>query len=602
MNDLIHLFRVLKYKLLLFLQQAGKTLTGWINGLTMFLAGLAVGDIFVQIGMPIGTEWAMFFRTANFILIVYFGVVAIYRILWSLLTTRSVTPWLVAHVCIIWVYVIYADTFGEWTRHRYVVDAVLFVLSLYELSSLSLGVLMRKASPTTLFAGSFLLFIGIGTVLLLGPKCHYYDLTLQQALFTSVSSVCVNGMAIVDLPRTFTTYGQGVIIGLIQVGGLGVMTFTCFFALSMTGKGSLHNRMVIKDLISADNVSDIFQTLKHIIYVTVIIEGLAAWILYYYFRDALPGAPTRDVVFYAIFHSISAFCNAGVSNFPGGLTNPVVAHSHLLHMTIAFTLIIGGAGFPLQSAAINMVGERIEGLFRRLFRMPKSDRHFHLSHLNVSNKLVFFTNIILLAVGLVYFLLSEAGATQAGKSFFDRVLDSFFLSASIRTTGFFYNNIMEFTPATLMMMMLLMWIGCAPMSTGGGIKLTTFAVAMLNLKNILRGRDEHIEIFGRRISPVSVRKAFATILVSILMIFVSTVALKLLMPDISSGKLLFESCAAVSAAGISLDVTPLLSVPAQWVLMADMFIGRIGVLAFLLIFVTPAPTPRYSYPTEVIMM
>lgn len=601
MEDFLNRLRSLQYQLLLFIDQVGGRLNRAVNYLTMVLALVGIVDVALQVGFPLSGGAGLWLQRVNVAMIVALGVVALYRVLWSLATQYRVKPWLIVHVVIIWGYLLYADTFGEWTRNRYVVDAVLFVLCLYEVSSLSLGFLTQKASPTTLFAGSFMLFIAIGTMLLLMPRCHYYDLSFAQALFTAVSSVCVNGMALVDMPRTFTTYGQVVIIALIQVGGLGVMTFTCFFALSLSGKGSLHNRMVIRDLISADNMSDIFQTLKHIMYVTLIIEGIAGWVLYAYFREALPGAPTRDVVFYAVFHSISAFCNAGVSNFPGGLTNPVVAHSQLLHMTLAITLLFGGAGFPLQSAAINFAGARIAYAARRLLRMPAERAHLHLRQISVSNRLVFYTNVILLAVGMLFFLVSEAAWTQSGKSVLDRCLDSFFLSASIRTAGFFYNNIMEFSAATLLMMMLLMWIGCAPMSTGGGIKLTTFALAVLNLKNTLQGRDT-IEVFGRRVSPVSLRKAFATILVSLAMIMCSTVALKVLMPDISTGKLLFESCAAVSAAGISLDVTPLLSLPAQCVLMVDMFVGRIGVLAFLFIFVTPGRPQRYKYPTEVIMI
>jgi Trk-type K+ transport system membrane component len=145
-----------------------------------------------------------------------------------------------------------------------------------------------------------------------------------------------------------------------------------------------------------------------------------------------------------------------------------------------------------------------------------------------------------------------------------------------------------------------MWIGCAPLSTGGGIKVTTFSVGVLNLYNTLRGKD-YIEIFGRRVSGYSVRRAFAVMMVSVVAIFVSTIALKVAMPAIDTTSLLFESCAALSTAGMSMDLTPQLSTVGRIIIMVDMFIGRIGVMAFLLIFITPGASQRYKYPSENIM-
>lgn len=195
----------------------------------------------------------------------------------------------------------------------------------------------------------------------------------------------------------------------------------------------------------------------------------------------------------------------------------------------------------------------------------------------------------------------EAGMTQSGEPIVDRAVDSLFLSASSRTAGFMYTDLTNASGASMVVMILLVWIGCAPMSTGGGIKVTTFAVCILNLRNVLIGKDS-IEIFGRRISQTSVQKAFATMALSIGAILLSTIILKLLMPEVETLRLFFESLSAISTAGLTMDLTPSLSVAAQLVIIVDMFIGRIGVMAFLLIFITPGTPQRYKYPSENIMI
>lgn len=595
--------RPIQYRLLLFVQRFGERARNVVNAITVALAVAGIGDVVWQIGFETSPGALEVLRSVNCHIIALFGCVQVYRLVWGAFKNRRVEFWQVAYMLAIWAYVLGVDKSagGGWLAHRYVVDAVLVVISAYELSSLSISFLTRKSSPTMLFAGSFLIFVAVGTGLLLMPRCHYDDLTFLQALFTSTSSVCVTGMSVLNIATEFTPFGHIVIIVLVQIGGLGVMTFTCFFALSLTGKGSLQNRMFIKDLISADNMSDIFQTLKHIMYVTFIIEALSAWALYYYFREALPGAPTRDVVFTAVFHSISSFCNAGYSNLPGGLSNPAVLGGRMLHLTIALTVFFGGAGFPLQSAVINWVKEHIRRFGLRLVGRRPRPGAGSLRLINASNRLTFYTHFLLLLLGAALFLVLEAGRTQAGEAMPDRLVDSLFLSASARTAGFMYTDLLSDSGSSIVVLMMLMWIGCAPMSTGGGIKVTTFAICVLNLRNALRGR-ESIEVFGRRVSQSSVQKAFATMALSLAAILLSTVVLKLLMPGVDTFRLFFESFSALSTVGLSMDLTHNLSAAAQLVVIVDMFIGRIGVMAFLLIFVTPKPPQRYKYPSENIMI
>lgn len=593
----------IQYKLLLWVQQFGKKADYVVNTVSVVVAVLAMGNVIWQIGFSFSADSAQWLITANKGLIVIYALILVYRLGASLIQTRRATTWQILYLVALWTYVLYdvSGTSLEWLEYRYVVDAILVMAATYDVSTFGISFLTRKSSPTMLFAGSFVILIVIGTGLLLMPRCHYDDLTFLQALFTSTSALCVNGLSVVDVATGFTHFGQTIIIILVQVGGLGVMTFTCFFALSLSSKGSLHGSMVIKDIVSADNISDIFQTLKHIMYVTFIIEGLSIWVLYYYFRDAFPGASQHDVIFFAVFHGISAFCNAGISNIEGGLVNPAIAHSNLLHITIAATVVFGGAGFPLQSAAIKWVKSRIVNITRRLTGRRPELGESHLRLINANNRLTFYTHMLLLLVGTLFFLVSEADHTQAGFTLTERVTGSFFTSACARTAGFTYTDMMSYSGPSVIILIVLMWIGCAPMSTGGGIKVTTFAIGVLNLRSVLTGRDS-IEVFGRRISPVSVRKAFAAMTLSVVAIIISTILLKIAMPGVELTRLWFESFSALGTVGLTLDLTPELNTMAQLVIIVDMFIGRIGIMAFLLIFITPGPPQRYKYPLENIMI
>lgn len=592
-----------QYKALLLVQQFGKRADYVVNTLSVLAAVLSLGNVIWQIGFNLSADSAQWLITANKCLIGLYALIQIYRLGSSLIQTRRATTWQLAYMAALWTYVLYdpTGTSLKWIGYRYVVDAVLVIAASYDVSTFGMSFLTRRSSPTMLFAGSFVIFIMLGTGLLLMPRCHYDDLTFLQALFTSTSALCVNGLSVVDVATGFTHFGQVVIITLVQIGGLGVMTFTCFFALSMSSKGSLHGSMVIKDIVSADNISDIFQTLKHIMYVTFIIEGLSIWVLYYYFRDAFPGSSQEDVIFFAIFHGISAFCNAGLSNIENGLCNPAICHSNLLHMTIAVTVVFGGAGFPVQSAAINWVKSHIVNLFRRITGRRLELGDYHIRLINASNRLTFYAHIILLLAGTLFFLISESGFSQSGQSLTDRLSGSFFMSACARTAGFTYFDLPTMAGPSAVFMMLLMWIGCAPMSTGGGIKVTTFAIGALNLRSVLLGRDS-IEVFGRRISQTSINKAFAVMALSILVIMTSTVILKIIMPEVDTERLCFESFSALSTVGLSMDLTPSLSSAAQLVIIVDMFIGRIGIMAFLMIFITPGTPKRYKYPLENIMI
>lgn len=488
---------------------------------------------------------------------------------------------------------------GDWhdiVWHKYAISTIVTAIAIFELLRIGITILGRKTSPTVLFIGSFLIIIAIGCGLLLMPKSHYGELSFFDALFTATSAVCVNGLLTIDIPTTLTPFGQIIMLILIQIGGIGVMTFTCFFALSLTGKASLQNRFVIKDLVSADNMTSIFQTLKRIMIVTFIIEAGAAWAIFNYLEGRIPNMQTNTLIFYSIFHSVSAFCNAGFSNLDNGMMNEYIIGLKPLQIIIALTVILGGLGFPLQSAVIDWCKHHTKLIIYKIFNKNYSDI-FRSRLINATNRIVFYTHIGLVLIGTIIFIATENTFTLSDCDISTRICNSFFMSTCARTAGFNIVNLNQLGPITLMILTGLMWIGCAPLSTGGGIKVTTFAIFMLNIRSVLRRRDT-IEVYGRQISGQSIRRAFAVIGLSGFFMLTCAILFKIFDPQIGMTRLIFEASSAVYTGGMTLDVTTHLSMPSQVILLLAMFIGRIGILSFALCFIEPAPKQYYSFPHE----
>ena len=596
------------YRLRLLFQHFGLRINQIVNTLTIIVALWCIGNIIWQIGFSVDNVTSDKLLAINKLAIGFFGVVQIFKIVnyWKSGSRLPISEILYAIVTWAYVWLSYdirdIESWQNWLNHPYVITVVALLISLNELSRMGITILGRRTSPTILFIGSFIVFIAVGTGLLLMPRCHFGDLSFTDALFTATSSVCVSGLMVVEISDIFTHFGQVIILLLIQIGGIGVMTFTCFFALSLTGKASFQNRIVIKDLVSADSVTSILVMLKRIFYVTLVVEIIAAWLIYSRLAPIMKGQySTADIIFTSVFHAISAFCNCGISNVEGGLSNPLFVNSRGIQLIMAVTIIFGGAGFPLQSSAIDWVKYKLRRFFRRILGLGVGDEFFRSRLINVNTRLMFYTHIGLVIFGTIIILLSELCFGSSDKSFMSQTADAFFLSVNSRTAGFGLTSLTSFAPITLMIVMVLMWIGCAPMSTGGGIKVTTFAIGAMNLYNVLR-RREGIEIFGRRISDASVSRAYASMIVTLLTIVIMTIALKITEPDISVSKLLFESFSAICTGGMTLDLTPNFCTISRYILIVGMFIGRIGVLSFVLCFFTPSTKQYYKYPNETIMI
>lgn len=473
---------------------------------------------------------------------------------------------------------------------------LLLLLSLLRLSSGVIGLLGKRTNPSLILAGSFFLIICIGTGLLMLPRCTVDGISWVNALFVSTSAVCVTGLVPVDVATTFTSLGQLVIIILIQIGGLGVMTLTCFFAMFFMGNTSVYNQLAVRDMISSDSLSSLLSTVIYILFFTLVIEGAGMLVLFLSIHGTLGMTVQQEMVF-AAFHSISAFCNAGFSTLSENLGNPLVMqHHNLLYITISVLIILGGIGFPILVNFKHIAGYHLKRLFY-FIRTGKRDRQ-RIRHLyNLNTKIVLLTTLILLTGGTIAILLFEWNGAFAGISMPDKWVQAFFNATCPRTAGFTSIGLTSFSLQSLLLMLLLMFIGGAAQSTAGGVKVNAFAAAVLSLFAVIRGKSR-VEVFRRQLSVDSIRRSNATLVMYLMILFLGVFVLSVLEPHASLLALVFECTSALSTVGSSLGLTPALGEAGKLFVSLLMFIGRVGVITIVLGFVPPQKHTKYKYPDD----
>lgn len=494
----------------------------------------------------------------------------------------------------------------EWSHHwlygilnrNLAVYAVFIFALIVEVSTSSLRLSNRNTNPALLFVFSFLFIIVFGTALLMLPNATYTGIGFTDAFFTSTSAVCVTGLIVVDTATHFTPLGKIFIIVLIQVGGLGIMTFTSFFGYFFKGGSSFGNEFLLKELINEEKLGEIFKTLLKIITLTFFIEVGGALVIYHTIDPQMFSGQTAMVGF-AAFHSISAFCNAGFSTLSAGLYQPGFRYNYHLHYTIAVLIIMGGLGFPIVFNYYRLVNHFLGNKYRQWF---KKERYINTPKIiNVNTRIAMITTFFLLLGGFVFFMFSENNHSLKGLSIAGKVAGAFFGSVTTRTAGFNSVDMSMLAPATILVYFFLMWVGASPASTGGGIKTTTFAVAILNLASMAKGKGR-IEIFGRELANESVRRAFAVIFLSFLVIGLAVLLLVITDGQFALDKIIFEVISAFGTVGLTLGITPLLSVTGKWILIIIMFLGRVGTLTLLIGIFRKLRSFQYHYPTENIII
>ncbi|QDH78882.1 ATPase [Echinicola soli] len=486
------------------------------------------------------------------------------------------------------------DVVTQATTDRFLVDLLVAGVFLIELSKVSLGVNELQLNPPLIFILSFLVLILIGTVLLMLPNATNGPIHLIDALFTSTSAVCVTGLIVLDTAKDFTLFGQLIIMLLFQLGGLGMMTFTSFFGFFFRGSFSIQNQLFLKDFINEDNFGEIFSTLMKVILFTFLVEGVAAILIFFSLNSDLFSG-VGEMIFFSIFHSISGFCNAGFSILSNGLYEQGFRDNYNMQLIIAVSIILGGIGFPVVLNYYGYLKHFIRGMFRKIV-FKESYRHLPRV-VNIGTRLIVLTTGVLILVGFVSYWILETNHTLAGLDTYGKLVTSFFGAVTPRTAGFNTVDMSVLSVPTVLIYLLLMWIGASPGSTGGGLKTSTFAVAILSSFSIAKGKDR-VEVFRREISSSTLRKAFAVTFLSFMVIGTAVFALMLFDRDLPLMSVVFEAFSAFSTVGLSLGITGDLSFGSKMVLILTMFIGRVGILTLLIAISKGVKNLSYRYPEE----
>lgn len=457
--------------------------------------------------------------------------------------------------------------------------------------------LMRRVyslyfNPAILFVGSFALIALAGTFLLMLPSATTHSISFTNALFTSTSAVSVTGLIVLDTAKDFTPFGQTIIMVLFQIGGLGMLTFTSFFAYFFKSGASFKESLFVKDMLGGDQLSNAMQTTMRIVVFSLIVEAVGAILIY----NSIDKVEIENHGFFAVFHAISAYCNAGFSLSSDSLHAPGLRFNYYLQWVIMGLIVFGGLGYAI---AYNFI-QYIRQFFINLFQKRKKKFISRLIKLNT--KIVIYTTLILIVAGTVFFLFSEQNASLlAHHTFFGKLTTSMFSSVTARTAGFNTVDYSSFTMAGLLFMILLMWIGASPASTGGGIKTSTFAIATLNIFSIARDKP-NIEIGTRRVASDAVRRAFAIMTISLITIGISILLLLIFDPQVSLLQAAFEIFSAFSTVGLSMGITPNLSEAGKYVIIFTMFFGRIGLINLMIGILKNVNTREYKYPKENILI
>lgn len=478
---------------------------------------------------------------------------------------------------------------------RKVLWGYLALYSVIEICYTTMRIVNRRTNPSLILGTSFIAFIIIGSLALMLPKCTYGEISYFDSLFVSTSAVCICGLSSVDIGTTFTPMGIGVISILVQLGSLGIISFTSFFALFFTGNTSIYNQLLLRDVVYSKSMNSLIPTLLYILGFTLAVELAGAVAVFFTIPDAL-GLDFESKLMFSAFHSMSSFCNAGFSFLPGGMSNPALMQSSQWIYGVTSVLIFAGAlGFPILMNFKDIITRQLHDLWQRLRGGAAGVRKAHIY--DVNTKLVLVTTLSILVLGSVSFFILEYNNTLRGMPAGTKVVQSVFNSLIPRSAGFASVNPAAFLDVTLVLVLVQMVIGGSSQSMAGGIKVNTLGTVLLTIRSVLSGH-KGTTAFGRTVSQVSVRRAFAVLTLGIIALLFYTVALMLLEPGLPAKSLVFESVSALFTVGSSLGITGALSAASKTLLCTAMFIGRVGIVSLLCGFFGGRPDRSSHYPVD----
>lgn len=444
-------------------------------------------------------------------------------------------------------------------------------------------------SPTQMIVFSFLVIIGLGTLLLILPMATKGEsLSVVEALFTAVSATCVTGLTVIDVGSELTLYGQCVVLCLIQAGGLGIMTFSTFFVYLLGGRASIREREIVGTTLSHSPVPNIRGLLLKIMTMTFIVEGIGVLLLT---MKWLSIYPAKKAVFHGLFHSVSAFCNAGFSLYSDSFMR--FRADIYVNLILMILIVAGGLGF--------VVLFDLKHVFRR--------HAVNVARISFHSKVVLSMTLFLIMLGIFSLYCTESGHAFKGIPLHEGLLASAFQSITARTAGFNTLHIGSLANSSCFVLMMLMFIGAAPGSCGGGVKVSTLGILFALLLKRFR-RLEAPTLFNRTIPGETVGKALAIVISGLVVIAIVLLGLTITegwnaSPVESRGeffKLAFETISAFGTVGLSMDVTPGLSSGGRILVIILMFVGRLGPLTLAVALTGRRPRGRYRYAKGEIMV
>lgn len=440
-----------------------------------------------------------------------------------------------------------------------------------------------KLQPAQVVMLSFGGWILLGALVLILPVSANPGKVISfiDALFMATSATCVTGLSSISLPDEFSVFGQMVLLILAQVGGLGIMTLSSSMAVIMGKNLQMREQVIMQDVLDASSSEELMGLIGDIIRYTFVIEFVGAMVLTIGFYQE--GFEIGQSLYFGFYHSIMAFCNSGYALFNNNLED--FKFTPLIHLSVAFLIMFGGIGFAVL--------KDIQGVLRER-------RSF--TTLSVHTKIVLSVNVALWAFGTIYLFFGEFLHAFQEMGMWEKLQISFFQSVTTRTAGFNTINLNALHPHSIYMMIMLMFIGASPGSTGGGVKTTTFAVLLQSVTATLKGKV-NVEFFERRVPPLTVLKSIAIFIISLIVVSIAVLVMMRLEPDKSFLALFFEVVSAFGTVGLSLGITPFLSVLGKLTIVLTMFVGRIGPLTLVLAVGSKAAKPnKVEYPEGKILI
>jgi potassium uptake TrkH family protein len=473
------------------------------------------------------------------------------------------------------------DDVIEFTFFTQLYFAVIFFI---EIARVSMRIPKINLSPPALLVSSFAALILGGALLLMLPNMTTMEGSMPffDALFTSTSASCVTGLIVVDTATYFSAKGQFVLMMLIQLGGLNIIAFALLFALISKRRIGIKHQTLIKENFDIGNIQESKTILRKVFAFSFSIEIIGAIVLFFSWKNDGIFTHLGEKLFNSIFHSVSAFNNAGFSTFTNGLGENILSDHILLQLTIVFLIVMGSTGFTVIHEVIRL------SKLKTLLSGGKI-------RLSLNTKIGLITPLLLIVIGTIAFLILEKDNTLNQMGTIERISNSVFQSVTTRTAGFNTVDIGQIGIPMLLIMMLMMYIGANPVSTGGGVKTNTIALLFISTFATIRGR-KNIEIDKKQISYKALNKALIVLIFSISIIFISTILLSISDPDKKIIDLFFEEISAFATVGLTRGITSELSDFGKLVIMTSMFLGRIGLLTLVYSLGIPSDSSKYEYP------